>query len=524
MLTEAEFSRLIAGANQGVMLLMLTVALGFAVVFGFARLTGVRVLPGVPEPFWRWPGRTFAVISVHGRALPFRIAPLQLIVLVGALVRLVSLFTPVWYDETFTARIASLPFPNLYGAVMGDVHPPLFYGLEWLAVHLLGNNLFALRLFPAFFGVAGIVVAFRLAKAYGLSTDAAHWSALTVAVLPSLLYYSVEARGYSLLVLLVGVALLSLEADHYLGFVGSLALIPLTHNLGYVFVAVIGLIALIRYRRRVIKPLIVAAILPTVWLPFMMQQSRDVADGFWLGTVESVNAGLLSRTFFDMLMTTKLAQAAVLPAYVLGLALTLLCAVRLWRWLAAKWTLPVVMLGVPLLVLLASVVWHNVFLARAMLGCTLALALVWAKLTEQSRFGRLLLALTLGVGLIGFLAHKDEAPDLTATFAPCRGRTVWTTDIPAATFAGFYLQGQPVDLWTGAGDLNQQLPDSARSAMQFRQYERVSLTGPACVIAFDTPLTKPEERAQWAAVRAAGSRLTVNPINETWHVLIYEVP
>jgi len=44
---------------------------------------------------------------------------------------------PLWYDENFTYILARLPLDRMIAATAGDVHPPLWYLIEWAMYHLL---------------------------------------------------------------------------------------------------------------------------------------------------------------------------------------------------------------------------------------------------------------------------------------------------------------------------------------------------------------------------------------------------
>src|SRR5690606_16059505 len=46
--------------------------------------------------------------------------------------RVVGMWIPqLWYDENFTLILARLPFDRMIAATAGDVHPPLWYLIEW---------------------------------------------------------------------------------------------------------------------------------------------------------------------------------------------------------------------------------------------------------------------------------------------------------------------------------------------------------------------------------------------------------
>ena len=84
--------------------------------------------------------------------------------LAGAL-RLVNLGQEsLWYDEAFTAWLARLPFGAMMAAVRGDVHPPLWYVIEWGIVHLFGDSAFALRFPAAILSCVAVVLVWQLAN------------------------------------------------------------------------------------------------------------------------------------------------------------------------------------------------------------------------------------------------------------------------------------------------------------------------------------------------------------------------
>src|SRR3990172_8957004 len=70
----------------------------------------------------------------------------------------------LWYDEAFSAHLAALPLPRLIAATAGDVHPPLWYIIEWLMVHTLGASEFSLRLPAALASAGGVLEMFYLVR------------------------------------------------------------------------------------------------------------------------------------------------------------------------------------------------------------------------------------------------------------------------------------------------------------------------------------------------------------------------
>ena len=107
------------------------------------------------------------------------------------------------HDEIVTAsRVLRDGFWHAMEAVgFSESAPPLYYALAWVWTQLTGTGEFGLRSVSALAGVATVPVAYLLgAELRGRRAGIV--AAALVAVNPMLLWYSQEARGYALLVLL----------------------------------------------------------------------------------------------------------------------------------------------------------------------------------------------------------------------------------------------------------------------------------------------------------------------------------
>jgi mannosyltransferase len=113
------------------------------------------------------------------------------------------------HDEIVTAsRVLRADFWHAMNAVgFSESAPPLYYALAWLWTQLAGSGEFGLRSLSALVGVATVPVAYLLGVEVR-GRRAGIVAAALVAVNPMLLWYSQEARGYALLVLLTSVVLL----------------------------------------------------------------------------------------------------------------------------------------------------------------------------------------------------------------------------------------------------------------------------------------------------------------------------
>ncbi len=113
------------------------------------------------------------------------------------------------HDEIVTAsRVLRADFWHVMDAVgFSESAPPLYYALAWLWTQLTGTGEYGLRSLSALAGVATVPVAYLLGAELR-DRRAGIAAAALVAVNPMLLWYSQEARGYALLILLTSLSLL----------------------------------------------------------------------------------------------------------------------------------------------------------------------------------------------------------------------------------------------------------------------------------------------------------------------------
>jgi hypothetical protein len=113
------------------------------------------------------------------------------------------------HDEIVTAtRLLGGSFSHAMDAVgYSESAPPLYYALAWLWTQLTGTSEFGLRSLSALAGVLTVPVAYWIgAELRGRRTGIA--AAALVAVNPMLVWYSQEARAYSLFALLAALSFL----------------------------------------------------------------------------------------------------------------------------------------------------------------------------------------------------------------------------------------------------------------------------------------------------------------------------
>jgi mannosyltransferase len=207
-------------------------------------------------------------------------------VLAGIALRFVSR-GPLWLDEAQSLAIARQPFGHLTEALRHDGAPPMYYALLHVWTSLLGTSTFAVRSLSAIPAVLALPAVLRLGRRIG--GDAVGIAAVVLlAVSPFAVRYAVEARMYSLL-LLLGVlgahALLSAHRHRSWAATAGVAVVSAamlyTHYYAVFLLTFVGAAELWRAVRRrdggsvrVVVGIAIGAVAFLPWLPVFLYQSR----------------------------------------------------------------------------------------------------------------------------------------------------------------------------------------------------------------------------------------------------------
>ncbi len=136
---------------------------------------------------------------------------LAAITAVGALLRFTTIGEQsFWFDEATTWQIVAHGLGHVFSQVpQTESTPPLYYVVLWLWSRAFGLSEAGLRSLSAVFGTATIVVMWAIGRRVA-SERAGLLAALLTATNPFLVWYSQEARAYSLLLLMSAISLLAL--------------------------------------------------------------------------------------------------------------------------------------------------------------------------------------------------------------------------------------------------------------------------------------------------------------------------
>lgn len=424
--------------------------------------------------------------------------PLMWITLLAALLRLPTLaIESLWYDETFTAWLANLPLDNLIKAAQGDVHPPTWYLIEWAMVHALGSEDFVLRLVSALAGVALVPAVWRLAKNLGQSPTG---PALITAVAPFAVYYSQEARMYSLLMLVLTLALIALLEQRWPWFVACSIFALYLHNLAVLSMAAICWVGIYRFWRNGWLWAAFSAIY-LAWLPWLLfgllPQASAVSSAFW---VRPPTPG----TPVFVLVSLFWSEKALLLAWVT----VPLLALGLYRAAPGCPKELLALLLIPLALAVIVSAYTPILVPRIVAFAAIPLYLILGLGWTPARPWPALAAAPMIATLIAFYGLYWSTDRI--------GRYPWDFGLPPnvvkatdgifhanlATYIvyHYYLSNEQF-VWRQANDLSQSLTDQTKAAMEMQQaqFDDVACRHNRWLLTFyENPTTGPAERVEIA--------------------------
>jgi mannosyltransferase len=343
---------------------------------------------------------------------------LLLVVGVAAVLRFATLGRQsFWFDEVATADLVRLPFGEmLHGVRQDEGTPPLYYVLAWGWSHLFGSTETRLRSLSAVFGTATVPTVFLIGRELG-SRAMGLLAAALVATSPILVWYSQEARSYSLLALLAALSALCFvralrePLPRRLTLWASVSILALATHYFAVFPVVIEagwLLAATRARHRpVLLAVAGTGVVGAALIPLVVHQYGG-------GSRAAFITDIPLRARLDQTAQQFLAGPEQIPHLHVLVAACLvvvgLLVVRTWR-LAA---VPVLLAGLSILLALAATPLVDRFYYRNVVFAWPLLALAVAAALQPDRRPRQALALTVVLTAAFALVDVDvlRSPEL----------------------------------------------------------------------------------------------------------------
>ncbi len=212
-----------------------------------------------------------------------------MITALGALLRFIGIgHQGFWYDEAYTSFLLRYSPGHMLGLLPSlESTPPLYYCVAWVWARIFGNDPAGLKSLSAVFGTVTIPIVYLAARKLLANRRSALIAAALVAFNPLLIWYSQEARAYSMLVWMSALTLLAFayarerpRAPAVAAWALACVLALTTHYYAILVVAPEAAWLLYEHRERRAVKLALAAILLTglALLPLLISQTRTGND------------------------------------------------------------------------------------------------------------------------------------------------------------------------------------------------------------------------------------------------------
>lgn len=326
---------------------------------------------------------------------------IYIILIVGLILRLISLNQSLWLDEATSALAARMTTSELFTKFLpGDFHPPLYYLILKYWTAIFGYSEVALRVPSIIFGVIAVYFIYLIGKKI-FDSKTGLIASLLLSTSGFAIYYSQEARMYSLAAMLVTASVYFFLKKKWILFGIFLSLMGMTD---YVSLLIIPIFLIIGWKdiKKVILSFIPTAALFLIWFPIFIKQltsGLSVAGSAWwniLGTLTLKNITLIpvkfmiGRISFDNKVFYGIIVIAVSLLFGYLLFFSRKVSKILWYWLVVP-----IALGVILSFKIPTLSYFR------FLFCLPALYLLVAAGMEKSgKYKKVALILILGINLL----------------------------------------------------------------------------------------------------------------------------
>ena len=181
---------------------------------------------------------------------------LTVILIAGLLLRLPNLNKSLWNDEIWSTHVLMGSLRALYNIAIDDWHPPFYQAFMFVWIRVFGDSELSIRT-PSFLsGILALLLVYVFASRV-VERKTALLASFLLAVSPAHIWYSQEARPYSMLLFSLLLSLLAylklkepdLRWTWFLVYFGSLFSCALTHYYLAVYVVLISIICLLERHR-----------------------------------------------------------------------------------------------------------------------------------------------------------------------------------------------------------------------------------------------------------------------------------
>jgi hypothetical protein len=211
----------------------------------------------------------------------------------------------IWYDESYSLKLAAMPLLEMVRVAILDFNPPGFEILIWPLVKLFGANLFGLRILSLSAALLGLWIAWLLIKE--LNVYQKTFAAALIALLPIGMWAAQDGRNYALFSTLYLAGFWFVKNKKWAGMMAVMGLMSYLHVTGVIYSAALAITAFIQDKKNFKNIMIYSGIAAILYIPQLINISKSSSLDFWLNPVNftetialSMFTGLIQGPWLDL--------------------------------------------------------------------------------------------------------------------------------------------------------------------------------------------------------------------------------
>jgi len=447
------------------------------------------------------------------------------ILAIGALIRIIGYASSaIWFDEAMTIYRAKLPLGQML-ANRSEFSGNLLWELLIRPFVAINDSPAVVRLPALALGILSLWLAWRLIERLNFGLSSRLFSCLFIAMMPSQIWISQDARQYSLLTCLYLLGGLCALNGQWLGLLVSAVLVSYTHFVGPAYAIGMLAVAMLAQPREWKRIALIGVVAVSSWLPWYLYRTqvipledfwlarlppllfiREFSLAFWIG---SLTGGWLVASFYvsavSILLALLMTRVRHLPTFVFFMAPLLIMLVRAFAGQNVIFYRTLTPLIIPL------ALWMGQTILDRARPVTLSFMFVWLLLLSVS---------TASWDPSARGASIDRAAaDIGRDWRS--GDILYYGTITAAMPFNYYLGNKSNFLMDGPVDINLNPPDV--DIFEKASLERLRFTRAWIIFPADMMLLSKDQLARLQIYGRCGEKIATLVAPQTEKILVYLV-
>jgi hypothetical protein len=461
----------------------------------------------------------------------FKQKPLIFIIFfIGVFIRIFGYASSaIRYDEAISLQRATTPFiqylldQQLYSNL-------ILWELILRLVAKISQSLWIIRLPSVIFGILTLCLVWKIISRLGFTNIQIMFTLIVVSLSPGIIWTSVDARPYGLLITLYLLSIVFIQEKKWLGLFATSALTLYTHAIGPCFGLGALIYALVNYPKKWKRILIIGAAVLLTWLPwfllyFNIKPAPNFIYTFWLDPLTTERFLINFYQAYFIREVNWLILLIFLVTIILSIAIALVNSFRQPKHTFLIFFIPF------LIILFESIFWKNTLFWRTILPFIIPFVIFLGQLLTfrpKKYLEWAVFFLWVILSLVGFLGWnpitRGGEVDKAANYIRSNweeGDILYYATATVALPFDYYLDVNPKFLMDGISNVN--LTPPTIHGFQFESLEEIPFHRAWVIYPRDRNLPL-EQANRLASYIKTGELIALLKIFETSDIMVYLIP